>query len=100
LPTKDEWSAAIAHAKALGCLNANQKAPSLTNDAGTDCKSVGPSSFAGVISVFYWSSTATETNPSSAWATNLTSGTVFSPSIPLLPKSNSFRVWPVRGGPR
>jgi hypothetical protein len=50
--------------------------------------------------VFYWSSTATETNPSSAWATNLTSGTVFSPSIPLLPKSNSFRVWPVRGGPR
>src|SRR5450759_1493343 len=58
LPTQAEWSATITRAVALGCTLGN--APSLTNDAGIACLSAGPSSFAGVASDNYWSSTSRE----------------------------------------
>lgn len=94
LPTKDEWSATIARAVALGCTFPGTH-PSLTNDAGATCLSVGPSSFAGVVSGNYWSSTANETDPVFAWFANLSFGNVDDVSG----KVNAVRVWPVRGGP-
>jgi hypothetical protein len=64
LPTKDEWVATIARAVALGCtISGPGTEPSLTNNDGHACLSVGPSSFAGVASDSYWSSTANEANP-------------------------------------
>jgi hypothetical protein len=60
LPTFDEWTAMIAQAVAMGCVNngATDPSPSLTNDAGTACYGDGKtSSFAGVTSADYWSST-------------------------------------------
>lgn len=97
LPTKDEWIATIAQAVALGCSSAGPgTAPSLTNDAGTGCLLVGPSSFAGVASGQYWSSTSDETNPGNAWRAFLFNGDVFGNSI----KVNHRGVWPVRGGSR
>jgi Protein of unknown function (DUF1566) len=100
LPTIDEWQATIAHAVALGCKIPDTE-PSLTNDAGTGCLSVGPSSFTGGFTTpFYWSSSTDETNPSSAWAVNIFSGIVFTPtgSVSTTGKSIAFRVWPVRDG--
>ena len=94
LPTKDEWSATIARAVALGCTSSN--APPLTNDAGTACLSVGPSSFAEVRLEFYWSSSTDETVPSDAWVVNLENGFVGSIGF----KGTALRAWPVRGGPR
>ena len=94
LPTKDEWSATLAHAVALGCTGGT--APSLTNDAGTGCLSVGPTSFAGVTSFGYWSSTTKEINPGVAWGAVLGNGNVVNTLVKFIP----FRVWPVRGGPR
>ena len=96
LPTKDEWSATVARAVALGCKFLNGEDPSLTNDAGTACLSVGPSSFAGVASGFYWSSSTDETFPTRAWDANLFNGGV----VGNIVKVNTLRVWPVRGGPR
>ena len=88
LPTTAVWEARIAHAVALGCGS-----PSLTNDVGTDCLSQGPTSFAGVQSI-YWSSSASEGFPGSAWDASVDidfgSGVVG--------KVSSFFVWPVRGG--
>jgi hypothetical protein len=94
LPTKDEWSATIGRAVALGCTGPGT--PSLTNDAGTACLSAGPSSFAGVVSQGYWSSTANETSPRGAWVVFL-SGAVFDDFPKVTPGG---LVWPVRGGPR
>ena len=89
LPTKDEWSATVARAVALGCTGAN--GPLLTKDAGTTCFGDGTaSSFAGVASVNYWSSSTFATDPSFAWGANLLTNAKF----------DSLRVWPVRGGPR
>jgi len=93
LPTKDEWSATIARAVALGCTYA--KSPSLTNDAGTACYNIGPSSFAGVVSDTYWLSTANETDPARAWNGVSSYGDIFNYS-----KDHIFLVWPVRGGSR
>ena len=98
LPTKDEWSATIARAVALGCTIGTGTAPSLTNDAGTACLSVGPSSFAGVASVGgWWSSAAIETDPNSVWVADLGFGFVFGNGFV---KGFTLLVWPVRGGPR
>src|SRR5438093_5502765 len=49
LPTKDEWSATITRAVALGCIFGGAGgAPTLTNDAGVACYGSGlGSSFAG-----------------------------------------------------
>jgi hypothetical protein len=92
LPTKDEWSATIARAVALGCTDAS--GPSLTNDAGFACLSVGPSSFEGVASGVYWSSTALETFPTNAWVAHLDFGTL---NFAKFKDDNTVRVWPVRG---
>jgi hypothetical protein len=80
----------MKNAKGQGC-----KGPMLTNDAGTACITAGPSSFAGVETDYYWSST-----PVSATATNsriyfgdLDHGLVLNGV-----QTNSLRVWPVRGG--
>jgi hypothetical protein len=99
LPTKNEWSATIARAAALGCTF--EKAPSLTNDAGTACFGDGSaSSFAGVAPAtdgtwVYWSASASETNPSVAWYGHFVGGLVSAHSK----VSSSTLVWPVRGGP-
>ncbi len=93
LPTRAEWAATIARAVALGCTG--DSSPSLTNDAGTGCYIVGPSSFAGVASGNYWSSSSFEAGPDFAWGADLVYGDVF-----IDGKFNTLRVWPVRGGPR
>jgi hypothetical protein len=95
LATKDEWSATLARAVALGCTGAS--GPSLTNDPGTGCLNAGTgTSFAGVASDNYWSSSTIETGPSFAWSATLIVGGVGSSVKDIFP----FRVWPVRGGPR
>jgi Protein of unknown function (DUF1566) len=93
LPTKDEWSATTARAVALGCTSGNR--PSLTNDAGTACLSVGPSSLAGVAWGSYWSRSPFENNFRAAWLALLASGD-FYVDFKYLPAL----AWPVRGGSR
>ena len=94
LPTKDEWNVTIARARALGCIAGS--APSLTKDAGTTCFGNGTgSSFAGVTSEYYWSSTTDETYPAWAGVAFLLGGNVGGGF-----KDGALRVWPVRGGPR
>jgi Protein of unknown function (DUF1566)/Collagen triple helix repeat (20 copies) len=87
LPTQAEWNAV----RAAACV------PSLTNDAGTACLSVGPSSFVGVATVTpYWSSTTfVSTNAWSAYAFLLANGLIAGHD-----KGQPDRVWPVRGGSR
>lgn len=98
LPTKDEWSATIAPAVALGCVISGASGPpSLTNDAGTACYGNGSgSSFAGVAFIIYWSSSSGETFPNNAWIVRFVLGDVVNSSKEFF----SHRVWPVRGGPR
>jgi hypothetical protein len=55
-----------------------------------------PSSFAGVASDAFWSSTSFETNTTVAWFANLFLGILQGSGKDFIPK----RVWPVRGGPR
>ena len=96
LPTKAEWEATIARAVALGCVfgaPAPKGPPSLTNDPGTACLSEGPTSFAGVQSSYYWSSSANEVTPNYAWFVNLDNADVFNAV-----RANVTFVWPVRGG--
>jgi hypothetical protein len=93
LPTRDEWSATTAQAFVLGCYNAT--GPALTNDWGTGCLAVGPSSFAGVASDFYWSSTTNASAPTDAWSQYLANSGFYSRA-----KDTNLRVWPVRGGSR
>ena len=93
LPTRDEWMATVAPAVALGCVGVSPPAspPSLTNDPGTACLSLGPTSFTGVTATTYWSSTANETTPSNAFSVVLLIGGVFGAS-----KDSVLQVWPVR----
>jgi len=102
LPTKLEWEATISKAVALACTF--DRAPSLTNDAGTACYGDGTgSSPVGVGSVGYWSSTLGEIHPlltifpttSVASFANLHHGDVITIESML-----NFGVWPVRGGTR
>jgi Protein of unknown function (DUF1566) len=89
LPTKDEWTATTLY---LGCTN-----PKLTNDAGTACFGDGTgSSFTGVASAVYWSSSSAGDLPSTLWAAFLTIG---GPNL-ISKDDATLRVWPVRGGPR
>lgn len=89
LPTAAEWEATMKDALAQGCTG-----PTLTNDAGTECMSAGPSSFTGVESDYYWSSTTVDNNERARFGDldhgHLLSGNLF----------NTLRVWPVRGGQR
>jgi hypothetical protein len=70
LPTKDEWSATIAAAVALGCktrFESPSSSPSLTNDAGLGCLNVGTgTSFAGVAADGYKSTSSLEIYPINA----------------------------------
>ncbi len=91
LPTKAEWQATVARAQALVCIFGS--APSLTNDAGTGCLSAGPTSFTGVHSFKYWSSSAFEANPSDAWGMDLGDANDSNGN-----KGSRNFVWPVRGG--
>jgi hypothetical protein len=77
-------------ALALGC-----NGPPLTNDAGTACIGAGPSSFTGVESDYYWSSTTTEGEYPRVWFGDLDHGHLLN-GVP----TNTLRVWPVRGGQR
>ena len=94
LPTKDEWSATIAEAFALGCNG--DSAPSLTNDSGSGCLVEGPSSFTGATEGIYWSSSifpVYSPNLEVAWSAVLTFG-----KVDWRNKPHSWRVWPVRSG--
>jgi hypothetical protein len=93
LPTKDEWSATIAQAAALGCTDSD--APSLTNDRGRACIKGGPTSFMNVRPWITWSNTPLEESPSEAYAAYLTEGVVARDQ-----KITPRVVWPVRGGAR
>lgn len=102
LPTKNEWSATIAHALDLECRVRTRTEtgpdtnPSLTNDAGTACYGDGAgSSFAGLALVgrVYWSSSTYEPSPWAAVVADLESGVITTGY-----KSDTLRVWPVRGG--
>jgi hypothetical protein len=67
--------------------------PALSNDAGTDKWGTGLSSFSGVQSDYYWSSTTCAHGTGNAWSVGLGRGYVGYPN-----KTNSYYVWPVRGG--
>lgn len=97
LPTKEEWSATIARALALQCRSGGSGGPpSLTNDAGTACYGTGAgSSFAGVASGLFWSSTSDESGATDVWIAFLNEGVIGD-----VFKTNTLRVWPVRGGAR
>jgi hypothetical protein len=92
LPTRDEWNATIAQALSLGCYGAT--APTLTNDPGNGCLRFGFTSFGGVSSVYYWSTTNASV-PTEAWSQLLSDGNVYG-----FPKDTTLRVWPVRGARR
>ena len=87
LPTQAEWNTTVARANALSC------SPSLTNDVGTACYSIGPSPFTGVsASDAFWTSTGLQDATSQAWYMFLGSGSLFSTQK----ISTLIRVWPVR----
>lgn len=93
LPTKAEWEVTVAWAVVLGCTL--DKAPSLTNDPGTGCLSMGPSAFSGLQkNITVWSSEPFADYPDTSVVTvYLYTGHV----------GNSYKidpqfVWPVRGG--
>ena len=94
MPTKAEWQATVAFAVVLGCVSGGAGSPpSLTDDPGTGCLSAGLTSFNGVQSAGYWSSSAYEGNPGDAWVVVLVGGNGNN-----FNKFNSILVWPVRGG--
>ena len=87
----------MAHAGVLGCKAGSPGGtPSLTSDTGTRCLSAGSSSFTGVQSYYYWSSSARENpllGPGIAWVPNLNAA-----EMSWDYKGGSEFVWPVRGG--
>lgn len=103
LPTKAEWEETVQHAvDYLSCKVGQSGGPSLTNDAGTACYAIGPSSFAGVVSALYWSSTTIAQNPDFAFFIDTSNGRVLTGFTfnPWVTKLFALRVWPVRGAPR
>ncbi len=93
LPTKAEWQATMARALTLGCTGAS--APTFTNDAGTACYGSGAgSSFTGLTSATFWTSTTYDVNPGNAWYADLLIGTMND----FLKTNGTPRVWAVRGG--
>jgi hypothetical protein len=89
LPTNKEWEETMAKAKSINCSY-----PTLTNDAGTACITAGPSSFTGLESDYYWSSTPVE-GGHRVYFGDLDHGNILNSDL-----INSLRVWPVRGGQR
>jgi hypothetical protein len=88
LPTKAEWEATIA--SAAGPCSGSP--PTLTNDPGTGCLIVGPSSFAGV-QFFYWSSSVVDGGGTDAWFVHLVDG-----RLDAAGKLTDLLVWAVRSG--
>lgn len=96
LPTRDEWEATIARAVVLGCLVAGGNEPSLTNDAGTACLKVGPTSFTGIDNSDFWSSNIRDLFVSAAaYGASVWHGEV----DPYTKSSVSPSAWPVRRAP-
>lgn len=91
LPTKEEWAATIAEGAALGCFTPSAPAPSLTNDAGTGCLAVGPTSFVNVRTSDYWANTTVDTRPIQGWYAGLAGGYVAKDA-----RHVRLAVWPVR----
>jgi hypothetical protein len=91
LPTEGEWERTVARAAALGCTSSGSGSPpTMTNDPGTDCLAVGPTSFFDA-PVAAWTSRSVETDPDRAWRVGLQSGTLFS-----VAKTAIGTAWPVR----
>jgi hypothetical protein len=97
LPTPAEWSAMTFNATGQlpGDPDCTSTPPTITNDSGTGCWVDGPSSFSNVQAGSYWSSTTSVLfiDSDSAWQAYLVFG-----SNSQQFKSNSFYIWPVRGG--
>ena len=91
LPSVEEWEAMIADA--LGDPDCTVTPPTITNDSGSACWVSGPSSFTGVLSSVYWSSTTVVTAPTGAYVVDL-----FDAFVGVLDKPNTINVWSVRGG--
>lgn len=94
LPTIEEWVAMTEYAaEVLYC------SPTVPNDAGTGCWSVGcifvgQCSFVGVQSSRYWSSSSFVPDPAYAWTLELDFG-----HREINALATTSYVWPVRGGP-
>jgi len=95
LPTRAEWETTVEHAVFHGCTLGAGKDPSVTNNPGTDCLSVGPTAVSNVESWFYWSSSSNGVSPAFAWEVNLQSGGLDAVSGE---KTFDYYVWLVRGG--
>ena len=89
LPTNKEWETTMAQAKSMNCSY-----PTLTDDAGTACIKGGQSSFTGLESDYYWSSTPVE-GGDRVYVGDLDHGNILNVNPP-----NSQRVWPVLGRQR
>ena len=98
LPTKEEWEATVARARAIPCTF-----PALTDTAGSGCYSSGSQPFKNVQEANdvqggnYWLSTTDSNLPSFAWFVLVGSNGSMSGG----PKDGSgglLYVWPVRGG--
>jgi hypothetical protein len=91
LPTKTEWMATVAEAKAMGCTD-----PALTDITGTSCYSTGIQWAENIIfsGCGYWTSTPHFSVPGTAPYIHLSNGG-FGPGD----KENTcFNAWPVRKG--
>jgi hypothetical protein len=98
LPTEADWAATVAQAVAWACTDAGVgDPPSLTNDPGTACLDVGPTSFLNLPecpACVYWTATANEAQPSGIWLADLASGSTDGSAL----RSSFLFSWPVRDG--
>jgi len=93
LPTSAEWTATAAKALELGCTGGNRLNPTWTNDPGTECLVLGPTSFVHVPLFGAWSSTTFE--GAGAWIEVNSFGYQV-----IDTKTSPNAAWPVRGGSR
>jgi hypothetical protein len=89
LPTKGEWEATVGRAVSLGCLS-----PALVIDVGDHCFTPESSSFTGVYSNNYWSSTTYEPSGFFVWRMELGTGRMIWDDY--YGKRSTYAVWPVR----
>jgi hypothetical protein len=91
LPTKEEWEATVAQARARACTF-----PALTDTTGSGCYRSGvlQPSFVGIQSSGYWSSTTNVPNASGAWVSYV----YYDGGMEVYSKTATTSVWPVRGG--
>ena len=96
LPSATEWRAMSADALGEdGDPDCTASPPTITNDSGLGCWVSGPSSFSGVISSAYSSTTTSVNDTAFSWYAGLNVGVV---SLFFGFKTNDDYVWPVRGG--